>query len=201
MGPRRKVPIAGPADDWGKVFHQTHWAPLLQMQRSVAEVKLDIVHRSGTIVPMVINATRQCYGDDEFDDFALLVVADRHKYERELLRTRQQAEAALKAKLAAQKRALITDDSVCVGRMGRDGAASPCAVSHPRWRAGATWFARRAPAPFGRTGRLRTLPRLLPCGGILYPSTALCSAVSSLRIRRCCREPVLRLHALLQPHP
>src|SRR6195952_1001772 len=25
----------------GKVFHQTHWAPLLLMQRSVAEVKLE----------------------------------------------------------------------------------------------------------------------------------------------------------------
>ena len=25
----------------GRIFHQTHWAPLLQMQGSVAEVKLD----------------------------------------------------------------------------------------------------------------------------------------------------------------
>ena len=27
----------------GRIFHQTHWAPLLQMQGSVAEVKLDVV--------------------------------------------------------------------------------------------------------------------------------------------------------------
>jgi PAS domain S-box-containing protein len=93
----------------GKVFHQTHWAPLLQMQRSVAEVKLDIVHRSGTIVPMLINAARQRYGDNEFDEFALLVVADRHKYERELLWARQQAEVALEAKLAAQKALELAD--------------------------------------------------------------------------------------------
>ena len=31
----------------GRIFHQTHWAPLLQMQGSVAEVKLDLVHRDG----------------------------------------------------------------------------------------------------------------------------------------------------------
>ena len=29
----------------GRIFHQTHWAPLLQMQGSVAEVKLDVVQR------------------------------------------------------------------------------------------------------------------------------------------------------------
>ena len=31
----------------GRIFHQTHWAPLLQMQGSVAEVKLEVVHRDG----------------------------------------------------------------------------------------------------------------------------------------------------------
>src|ERR1700709_1729000 len=47
----------------GKVFHQTHWAPLLQMQRSVAEVKGDIIHREGRTVPMLINAARRRHGD------------------------------------------------------------------------------------------------------------------------------------------
>src|ERR1700757_2515580 len=36
----------------GKVFYQTHWAPLLQMQGSVAEVKLNMMHREGHVVPM-----------------------------------------------------------------------------------------------------------------------------------------------------
>jgi PAS domain S-box-containing protein len=35
----------------GKVFYQTHWAPLLQMQGSVAEVKLSMLHRDGHTVP------------------------------------------------------------------------------------------------------------------------------------------------------
>src|SRR5690348_6415709 len=28
----------------GRIFHQTHWMPLLHMQGSIAEVKLDLMH-------------------------------------------------------------------------------------------------------------------------------------------------------------
>jgi PAS domain S-box-containing protein len=87
----------------GKVFHQTHWAPLLQMQRSVAEVKVDVVHRDGKVVPMLINARRRLHAGCEFNDFAVVVVVDRHQYERELLRARKNAEAALEAKRAAEQ--------------------------------------------------------------------------------------------------
>lgn len=87
----------------GKVFHQTHWAPLLQMQGSVAEVKLEFRHSDGHKVPMLINAVRRAAADAEFDDFACVVVNDRHKYEKELLRTRRQAEDALEAKSAAER--------------------------------------------------------------------------------------------------
>ena len=40
----------------GRIFHQTHWAPLLQMQGSISEVKLEVVVRDGTVVPIVVNA-------------------------------------------------------------------------------------------------------------------------------------------------
>jgi len=79
----------------GKVFHQTHWSPLLQMQGSIAEVKVDLVHRDGQHVPMLINALRRRRGDIVFDELALLVVTDRHKYESELLLARRNAEKAL----------------------------------------------------------------------------------------------------------
>ena len=82
----------------GKVFHQTHWAPLLQMQRSVAEVKLEIRHRDGHKVPMLINVVRKVCDGAEYDDFACMLVLDRHKYEQELLRVRQQAQRALDEK-------------------------------------------------------------------------------------------------------
>ncbi|MGI4859286.1 MAG: hybrid sensor histidine kinase/response regulator [Janthinobacterium lividum] len=87
----------------GRAFHQTHWAPMLQMQRSVAEVKLDVMHRDGRLVPMLINATRRRYGEIELDELAILVVAERHRYESELLLARKHAETALEARLVAQR--------------------------------------------------------------------------------------------------
>lgn len=87
----------------GKVFHQTHWAPLLLMQRSVAEVKLEIRHSAGHKVPMLINAVRWGTGEAQFDDFAFVIVTDRDKYEQELLATRLRAEEALEAKNHAEQ--------------------------------------------------------------------------------------------------
>lgn len=44
----------------GRIFHQTHWAPLLQIQGSVAEVKLEVVHRDGQTLPMAGRFRRSC---------------------------------------------------------------------------------------------------------------------------------------------
>lgn len=93
----------------GKVFHQTHWAPLLQIQRSVAEVKLDLRHRDGRKIPMLINAVRRPHEGVEYDHFAFVVVSDRHKYEQELLLARQKAERALDAKKAAEEALRLAD--------------------------------------------------------------------------------------------
>ena len=37
----------------GRIFHQTHWAPLLQMQGSISEVKLEMVASRRDAIPMV----------------------------------------------------------------------------------------------------------------------------------------------------
>ena len=79
----------------GRVFHQTHWAPLLQIQGSAAEVKLDVVHRAGHTVPMLFNAIRRRSGDAVWHELAVMVVNDRHKYEQELVLARKNAEASL----------------------------------------------------------------------------------------------------------
>jgi signal transduction histidine kinase len=63
---------------------------------------LDIVHRVGTLVPTLINASRTEYDGMEFDELAVLVVVERHKYERELLRARERAELALEAQRQAE---------------------------------------------------------------------------------------------------
>ena len=76
----------------GRIFHQTHWAPLLAMQRSISEVKLDLVHADGSTVPMVVNAIRRERHGAVVDDIATYVARDRDKYERELISSRKRLE-------------------------------------------------------------------------------------------------------------
>ena len=80
----------------GRIFHQTHWAPLLQMQGSVAEVKLDLVHADGHTVPMMMNALRRRHAGGVFDELSMFVATDRNKYESELLLARRRAEDLLR---------------------------------------------------------------------------------------------------------
>ncbi len=54
----------------GKIFHQTHWSPLLRMQGSIAEVKLDLIHADGSLVPMVLNAIRHEENGTMFHELA-----------------------------------------------------------------------------------------------------------------------------------
>src|SRR4051812_35458944 len=79
----------------GRLFHQTHWAPLMQIQGSVAEVKLQVMRGDGSQVPMVFNAVRRTQGEAIYHDIAAFVATDRHTYERELLTARRLAEEAL----------------------------------------------------------------------------------------------------------
>lgn len=78
-----------------RIFHQTHWAPLLQMQGSVAEVKLDVAHRDGHKLPMMLNAVRHEHAGNIYHLLSTFVAEDRNKYERELLLARKQADALL----------------------------------------------------------------------------------------------------------
>ena len=77
----------------GRIFHQTHWQPLLQMQGSVAEVKLEIVHRQGHTIPMVINAIRRQRAGAPVHVIAAYIAHDRDKYERDLLASRRKLQA------------------------------------------------------------------------------------------------------------
>ena len=78
----------------GRVFHQTHLAPLLQMQGSVAEVEIDLQHHDGHTVPVLLNIVRRRHGGEVTQEVAVMIVVDRHNYERELLGTRAQLREA-----------------------------------------------------------------------------------------------------------
>jgi phosphoserine phosphatase RsbU/P len=86
-----------------RVFHQTHWMPLLQMQRSVAEVHLDLVHRDGRTLAALVNAVLRAGPDArESVEVAVFIATDRRKYERELLLARRRAEELLASEREAQ---------------------------------------------------------------------------------------------------
>ena len=81
----------------GRIFHDTHIVPLLRMQGSVAEVKLDFKRQGGALLPVIVNATERAWNGATFLHVAAFVIEDRHRYERELLLQRKRAE-----ELAAQ---------------------------------------------------------------------------------------------------
>ena len=89
-----------------RIFHQTHWAPLLQMQGSVAEVKLDLVHAGGEIKPMILNAVSRTTDGVVRHEIAAFGAEDRHRYERELLHARRRAEE-LHTRSMETQRALV----------------------------------------------------------------------------------------------
>lgn len=76
----------------GRIFLQTHWSPLLRMQGSVSEVKLEVVHRDGSTLPMVLNASRREVDGKLRHELAAFVARDRDRYERELIASRKRLE-------------------------------------------------------------------------------------------------------------
>ena len=138
----------------GKVFYQTHWAPLLQMQGSVAEVKLNMMHRDGHMVPMLLNAVRRRHGDVTYLEVAVLIVADRHKYEQELLLARRNAEASVAAHQLAQRELQESRDVLSLAMRG----ARMGAWSHEP-KSGKFWWSRELEALAGYAeGRFANTP-------------------------------------------
>ncbi|WP_395689155.1 ATP-binding protein [Caenimonas koreensis] len=97
----------------GRIFHQTHWAPLLQIQGSIAEVKLEIVTRSGERLPMIMNAILRERDGHVQQEIAMYVARDRDKYERELIQSRTKLEDAVaqanRLQAEAKDRALFAE--------------------------------------------------------------------------------------------
>jgi sigma-B regulation protein RsbU (phosphoserine phosphatase) len=100
----------------GRIFHQTHWAPLLQMQGSVSEVKLEVKSGDGTVLPMLLNAVRRERAGAVVHDLAMFVARDRDIYERELLASREDlrllVQEATRLQEEAKDRALFAEQMV-----------------------------------------------------------------------------------------
>ncbi|NNG25586.1 hybrid sensor histidine kinase/response regulator [Telluria aromaticivorans] len=85
-----------------RVFHHTHCQPVLQVRGSVAELQIDLRHRDGTRLPMLVNIVRREIAGEVRDEWALLVASERQSYERELRNARKAAEEALEARRGAE---------------------------------------------------------------------------------------------------
>ena len=100
----------------GRLFHQTHWAPALQMQGSLAEVKFDVRRNDGVVLPMMLNAVSKRQGERTVHIVSLTVAEERNKYERELVAARKRADDLVVKERAAQAqladRALFAEQMV-----------------------------------------------------------------------------------------
>ena len=79
----------------GRIFYQTHWSPLLRMQGSISEVKLEVNHRDGSTIPMVLNCIEREEHGVIVHDVAAFIARDRDRYERELVTSKKRLEALL----------------------------------------------------------------------------------------------------------
>ncbi|QRK06429.1 response regulator [Archangium violaceum] len=83
-----------------KIFHETHYAPLLRMQGFLNEINFELVHKDRQKIPVLINTTqrRDAVGNPLSNRTTVFNISDRKKYEQELLLARKKAEQAVKAK-------------------------------------------------------------------------------------------------------
>lgn len=82
----------------GRIFYETHFAPMLHMQGAFNEVALEIIAADGRSVPVLVNAIkrRDHDGQPSFVRFTLFIAAQRRSYERELLDERDDAKEAVR---------------------------------------------------------------------------------------------------------
>jgi sigma-B regulation protein RsbU (phosphoserine phosphatase) len=80
----------------GKLYHETHFAPLLSMRGSVNGIALELKAADGTRLPVLVTSTVKTGADGQPLLIRTTVVdaRDRRAYEQELLRARREAEAA-----------------------------------------------------------------------------------------------------------
>jgi phosphoserine phosphatase RsbU/P len=90
---RRFVDLLSPG---GRLYHETHYSPLLTMQGAVREIALEIVCADGRRMPVLVNSTlrKDAAGASVAIRTAIFPASDRREYERELLRTRDREQQA-----------------------------------------------------------------------------------------------------------
>ncbi|UDY22706.1 PP2C family protein-serine/threonine phosphatase [Nocardioides sp. Kera G14] len=80
----------------GRIYHETHYRPMLRLQGAVREIAVDVVRHDGSRLPVLLNARLDHHpdGTPQVIRIALFDATERRAYEQELVRARQRAEAS-----------------------------------------------------------------------------------------------------------
>lgn len=77
----------------GKIYLQTHLMPILQIDKEVSEINLELRGRGSIKIPALINAKKEETSDGQsFYRFSVLDISQRKLYENELIKARKEAE-------------------------------------------------------------------------------------------------------------
>jgi sigma-B regulation protein RsbU (phosphoserine phosphatase) len=80
----------------GRLYHETHFAPMLRMQGSAREIALELLCADGSRLPVLINSVLESdsAGNPVVIRTAVFDASHRRRYEQELLREKERAEAS-----------------------------------------------------------------------------------------------------------
>lgn len=107
-----------------RIYYETHYAPLLQMQGSVREIAVDVVRADGSRLPALVNAVvrRDADGRPAAIRTTVFDATDRRGYEQELLRSRsREHEVALALQRSLLSGTLAEGEGFAVGVAYRPG--------------------------------------------------------------------------------
>jgi PAS domain S-box-containing protein len=123
VGVRRFADLLPPG---GKIYYETHLAPLLRMQGQVREIALELVRPDGRRVPVLVSAAlkQDASGRARLIRVTVFDATDRRRYEQELLQARAEAEARGAAATALEH---VAEGVVLVDEDGRIRLLNPAA--------------------------------------------------------------------------
>ena len=81
----------------GKIYYETHFAPLLHMQGEVSQINFDFIRKDETRFPVLINAIKQSVNEKQHNyiQFIVLDITQRKQYEMELMNAKRKSDELL----------------------------------------------------------------------------------------------------------
>ena len=97
----------------GKIYYETHFAPLLHMHGEVSQISFDFIRKDETRFPVLINAIKQSANEKQrnYIQFIVLDITQRKQYEMELINAKRKSEELL-TQLSKVNAALTSNNQV-----------------------------------------------------------------------------------------